>query len=37
MNREAFYAALGRRGSGVFGTSLKPSQVNEIEAALPPS
>lgn len=34
MNREAFYAALRRRGSGVFGTSLKPTQKAGIEAVL---
>ncbi|WP_222329997.1 hypothetical protein [Rhizobium leguminosarum] len=34
MNREAFYAALRRRGSGVFGTSLKPSQKAGLEAVL---
>ncbi|MEH7876949.1 hypothetical protein V7799_04470 [Rhizobium laguerreae] len=32
MDREAFYAALRRRGSGVFGTSLKPSQKAGLEA-----
>ncbi|UFW96237.1 hypothetical protein [Rhizobium ruizarguesonis] len=34
MNREIFYAALRRRGSGVFGTSLKPSQKAGLEAVL---
>lgn len=34
MNRAAFYAALRRRGSGVFGTSLSQQQVNGIEGIL---
>jgi putative chitinase len=34
MNREAFFAALRRRGSGVFGTSLSQQQVNGISAIL---
>jgi predicted chitinase len=34
MNREAFYAALRRRDSGVFGTSLRQTQVEGMEAIL---
>lgn len=34
MNREAFFAALRRRDSGVFGTSLRQSQVEGTEAIL---
>ncbi|MCF6369502.1 hypothetical protein [Rhizobium halophilum] len=34
MNREAFFAALRRRGSGVFGTSLKQGQVDGTTAIL---
>ena len=34
MDRERFYAALRRKGSGVFGTSLKQTQVDGIEAVL---
>lgn len=34
MNRVAFYAALRRRGSGVFGTSLSQQQVTGIEGIL---
>jgi hypothetical protein len=34
MNREAFFAALRRRGSGVFGTALKPAQTAGITAIL---
>lgn len=34
MNREAFYAALRGRGSGVFGTSLSQRQVEGVEAIL---
>ena len=34
MNREAFYAALRRRESGVFGTSLSQRQVVGIEGIL---
>lgn len=34
MNREAFYAALRRRESGVFGTSLSQGQVEGVEAIL---
>lgn len=34
MDREAFFAALRRRGSGVFGTSLKQGQVDGITAIL---
>lgn len=34
MDKSAFYAALRRRGSGVFGTSLSQSQVNGIEGIL---
>lgn len=34
MNRQAFYAALRRRGSGVFGTSLSQGQVTGIEGIL---
>jgi len=34
MNREAFFAHLRRRDSGVFGTSLSQGQVDGIEALL---
>jgi len=34
MNREAFFAALRRRGSGVFGTSLSQPQVEGVDAIL---
>lgn len=34
MNRDTFYAALRRRESGVFGTSLRQSQVDGIGAIL---
>lgn len=34
MDRSRFYAALRRRGSGVFGTSLTQAQVDGIEAIL---
>ncbi|HEV7436848.1 MAG TPA: peptidoglycan-binding protein [Pseudorhizobium sp.] len=34
MDREAFFAALRRRGSGVFGTSLKQGQVEGITSIL---
>lgn len=34
MNREAFYASLRARGSGVFGTSLTQGQVDGLEAIL---
>jgi len=34
MNRAAFYAALRRRASGVFGTSLSQPQVQGVEAIL---
>lgn len=34
MNRKTFFAALRRRGSGVFGTSLSQSQVTGIEGIL---
>jgi len=34
MNRSAFYAALRKRGSGVFGTSLSQDQVEGVEAIL---
>ena len=34
MNRAAFYAALRRRSSGVFGTSLSQEQVNGMEGIL---
>lgn len=34
MNREAFFTALRRRGSGLFGTSLSQQQVNGLEAIL---
>lgn len=34
MNREAFFAALRRRGSGVFGTSLSQRQVDGINGIL---
>lgn len=34
MQRSVFYAALRRRDSGVFGTSLSQSQVNALEAML---
>ncbi|WP_419911887.1 hypothetical protein [Hoeflea sp.] len=34
MNRSAFYAALRRRASGVFGTSISQRQVRGIEGIL---
>lgn len=34
MNRTAFYAALRKRGSGVFGTSLNQSQVDGLSVLL---
>lgn len=34
MNRAKFYASLRQRGSGVFGTSLGPRQVQGVEAIL---
>lgn len=34
MNRSVFYAALRRRGSGVFGTSLSQKQVDGVNAIL---
>lgn len=34
MNREAFFAALRKRDSGVFGTSLTQTQVEGVEAIL---
>ncbi|ATU91462.1 hypothetical protein [Phyllobacterium zundukense] len=34
MNRAAFYAALRKRDSGLFGTSLSQSQVNGLERLL---
>lgn len=34
MNRSAFYAALRRRGSGVFGISVSRQQVNGIKAII---
>lgn len=34
MNRAAFYAALRRRKSGVFGTSISQEQVNGMEGIL---
>lgn len=34
MNRAVFFAALRRRNSGVFGTSLSQAQVNGVEALL---
>ena len=34
MNRSAFYAALRRRSSGVFGTSLSQKQVDGLNAIL---
>lgn len=34
MQRSVFYAALRRRDSGVFGTSLTQAQVNRLEAIL---
>ncbi|SIO36211.1 hypothetical protein SAMN05444722_1673 [Rhodovulum sp. ES.010] len=34
MDRKTFYAALRRRGSGVFGTSLSQRQVDGLEAVL---
>jgi predicted chitinase len=34
MNKQAFYAALRQRNSGVFGTSLSARQVEGIEALL---
>lgn len=34
MNRAAFYASVRQRTSGVFGTSLSPSQVQGVEAIL---
>jgi putative chitinase len=34
MNRAAFYAALRRRASGIFGTSLSQQQVEGVEAIL---
>lgn len=34
MNRDTFFAALRRRDSGVFGTSLRQTQVDGIEAIL---
>lgn len=34
MNRTAFYAALRKRGSGVFGTSISQQQVDALEALL---
>ncbi|MEN9924696.1 MAG: hypothetical protein RL268_822 [Pseudomonadota bacterium] len=34
MNRTAFYAALRRRDSGVFGTSLTQAQVQGVDAIL---
>lgn len=34
MNRTTFYAALRRRGSGVFGTSISQQQVTGIEGIL---
>ncbi|MEL8056274.1 MAG: hypothetical protein AAGK66_08975 [Pseudomonadota bacterium] len=34
MNRQAFYAALRKRDSGVFGTSLSQGQVETVEAIL---
>lgn len=34
MNRATFYAALRRRGSGVFGTSISQGQVDGLEAIL---
>jgi hypothetical protein len=34
MNRSAFYTALRRRESGVFGTSISQQQVNGIEGIL---
>lgn len=34
MNKEAFYAALRKRDSGVFGTSLSSEQVEGVEAIL---
>ena len=34
MNRAAFYAALRRRSSGVFGTSLSQAQVDGMEGIL---
>lgn len=34
MNKAAFYAALRRRDSGVFGTSISQSQVEGLEAIL---
>ena len=34
MNREAFYASLRSRSSGVFGTSLSQPQVNGVNAIL---
>lgn len=34
MDRSRFYAALRRRDSGVFGTSLTQAQVDRLEAIL---
>ena len=34
MNRSTFFAALRKRGSGVFGTSLKQTQVDGLERLL---
>lgn len=34
MNRAAFFAAIRRRGSGVFGTSLSAAQVGVLDAIL---
>lgn len=34
MKREVFYAALRRRDSGVFGTSITQPQVDRLEAML---
>ncbi len=34
MDRAAFYAALQKRDSGLFGTSLSQSQVNGLERLL---
>ena len=34
MNKQAFFAALRSRTSGIFGTSLSQGQVDGIEAIL---
>ena len=34
MNRKTFYAALRRRSSGVFGTSISRQQVDGMEGIL---